>query len=124
MVDYSYGFLRQVEERIIDSNGIMDGETYAGNIIFIETPSDITITLPSASMCKLSKFTFVRKSDVTGSVTIDTIDTATITIRDITNGLSDSVPSISSPAGFKAANVELISDGVDWIGTGLTCGWS
>ncbi len=125
MTEVRYTSLRQFNDRLVDSTQTLDSNDYAGNDILVDAASNITITLPLSNEAKLAKFNFVRTGSTVGSVTIDTGDSATITIRDVANGLIAGAASISSAAGAPShgAVVELFSDGTNWFGTRVSSGW-
>ncbi len=97
----------------------------SGCIITVQSATSMTITLPSASGNPFVGYIFIRTTDTTASVIIQTVDSETITVVDIDNGLLDAQTSITSGAGaaFKNSTVGLFSTGTEWVGQGLSKGW-
>lgn len=110
---------------VINSTSSVDSNC-TGCFLQVETPSNITVTMPDATTSHGACYGFVRVNDTTGSLTIDTVSSQTITIFDITNG-SVSGTSISSPAGAAQLGgiVRVMSDGANWFGIQVAAGnWS
>lgn len=99
-------------------------EKWAGNIITVESASDVILTLPSCSNCTGYKFTFIRVNNTTGMFKLVSSDGAAIKLIDYLNGLI-SATNIQSDGGveFIDSPIELFSNGTSWIGGKISYGF-
>lgn len=107
----------------ITSTQLVD-EKWAGNIITVESASDVILTLPTCSNCTGYKFTFIRINNTTGMFKLVSSDGAAIKLVDYLNGLI-SATSIQSDGGveFIDSPIELFSNGTSWIGGRISYGF-
>ena len=107
----------------VNSNQMVD-ILWSGNIITVESASDVTLTLPDCTDCIGTKFTFLRAIDTTGSLCLQTSGADVIKLVDQTNGLIET-DCVKSDGGveFMGAVVELFSDGSDWLGGSIASGF-
>ncbi len=96
----------------------------AGCNITVGAASPITLTLPGATGAVGYQFTIIRTQDVSSTVTIQSQNSETISIVDNVNGSVNGTNIHSNNSQPIGSSVCLFSTGTEWVGTGLSNGWS